>query len=482
MKKEEEYMDKRNATRSWSGYVHQGRVGLLVALRELERLTCSNETNEIESYSIIYENAEDFDIKKNEQVISRHQVKCYKDGTTMSSYKKVLSVQIRTFKDTYWTLDQEGFQVNDYKNDGTYIENVVDKNSRYLHTIRNVVGFGLSEKAFIELKENNPDISNNLKHYNNPNNIQLYEYERDKKYCELEPDGEETYLRSYCLNKIEAIMGVKKPDLIDEPGVIVHRYNQLLDILDRKIIECHASKDSDGYPIIAFQEILEAILEDKHIEPSVIMTFRKLISRYWDQYRCEWIEDLLEFPFQVGDGDFDRIQVVLNKMACFTDIELKNFIYNIQPTKKKSEDKIETSDLNSLCTESQMKQIFFKVLLGVKKAEFSLYDATYDKADRYVLSLINKEKTEIRSAVKSIIESRMLLQNIYEKDFLINQFIDGEQVLDHFKDNRVLKATNNWGVNNDIIGKMDIRRSNLSFISAIAAIDKLNGENDEELS
>lgn len=472
-------MDKRNATRSWSGYVYQGRVGLLVALRELQSLLTAGEIDEIINYSLIFENAEDFDIQKSEQVISRHQVKCYTNGTTMSSYKNVLSVQSRSFEGNYWTLDCEGFQVNDYKSDGRCIENVVNQNSRYLHTIRDVPGFGLPEEMFKEWKKNDPNVANNLKYYSNSNNIQLYEYEPGKKYCELQSDSEESNLRNYCLIEIKAIMGLQKPNLIDEPGTVVHRYNQLLDILDSKIYESHTNEADIGYPVLSFQELFEAILEDKHIEPDVLREFRKLISRYWDQYRYDWIEECLDFPFNIDEDDFERIQVVLNKMGCFSDDELKQFIYQIQTTKKNLDDKLEAADLNSLCTESQMRQIFFKVLLGVKEVSFSPHNSTYDMDGGYVLSLINGDKMEVRAVVKSIIESRSLLQNIYEKDFLINQFIDDELVLKCFKDDRVKKATNNWGENDDIIEKMDIRNSNLCFISALTAIDKLNGGTDD---
>lgn len=474
-------MDKRNATRSWSGYIHQGRVGLLIALRQLRNLISNGEISEITDYNLVYENAEDFDIQKKERVISRHQVKCYKDGTTMSAYKNVLSIQKRTYANGNWTLDQEGFQINDYKSDGSFIENVVDENSRYLHTIKDVPGFGLPEEKFKEWKSNNSTVAKNLKYYENFNNIQLYEYEPGKKYCEFQPDGENNHLRNYCLREIEAIIELEKPYLLDDPGTLEHRYNQLLDILDIKIYKCHVNEDGINYPMLSFQELLESVVEDKHIEPCVLRNFRKLISRYWDQYLNDWIDELIDFPEQICDADFERVQVILDMMARFTDDELKVFINQIQPTKKGEDYKMEILDLNSLCTESQMKQIFFKVLLQVKEVNFSLCDVTYNKDGGYVLSLINQGKTEIRVAAKNIIESRTLLQNIYEKDYLINQFIDDATVLSLFKDDRVLNAANNWDVNNDIIKKMDIRNSNLCFISVPSAIDKLNGETNGKL-
>lgn len=80
----------RNATSSWSGYIHQGKVGFLVALRQL-RWCIENEIENFEDYAIRYENAEDFDIVGNEeQVLSRHQVKAYINGNEREDYSDLL--------------------------------------------------------------------------------------------------------------------------------------------------------------------------------------------------------------------------------------------------------------------------------------------------------------------------------------------------------------------------------------------------------
>lgn len=473
-------MDKRNATRSWSGYVHQGRVGILVALRTLKKLVCEG-VKELSNYALIYENAEDFDIQNDNKVLSRHQVKCYKDGTTISSYKKVLNVHKRNFSDGIWKIEEEGFQIHEYKDDGNIIENVVDKNERYLHTINEVIGFGLSKKDFEQLKKTNSSLHKNTKYHSNPNNIKLYEYEKNKKYCKLQSDNEDSDLTNYCLYEIEEIIKLTDPDLLDFRSIVVDRYNQLLNIIDNKICQCHMNNEINSYPVITFQEILESIIEDKHVEIDVLMLFRQLISKYWDEYHSEILSGLVELPFELDENDVDRINNVLYEIACFDESELKQFIYKIQPIEKKYEDSIAISDLNSLCTKSQIRQIFFKVLLGVKKVDLSLSDMTYHSDKSYALSLIDTQKEEIKSVIRSIIKSRVLLQNIYEKDFLINQHIDDEQVLGYFKDNMIKKHTNNWEINNDIIQYMDIRKSNLSFISIQKTIIELNGENDGKI-
>ena len=55
-------MDDRNATGSWSGYLHQGKVGLLIGLQKMNELI--EKENDLSDWIIEYESAEDFDIKK----------------------------------------------------------------------------------------------------------------------------------------------------------------------------------------------------------------------------------------------------------------------------------------------------------------------------------------------------------------------------------------------------------------------------------
>ena len=83
----------RNATPSWSGYIHQGKVGFLVALRQL-RECIENNIENLEDYAIRYENAEDFDIVgDDDQVLSRHQVKAYVNGNEREDYSDLFNIQ-----------------------------------------------------------------------------------------------------------------------------------------------------------------------------------------------------------------------------------------------------------------------------------------------------------------------------------------------------------------------------------------------------
>ncbi|MEG3309036.1 hypothetical protein RFL04_07780 [Streptococcus suis] len=86
----------RNAIPSWSGYIHQGKVGFLVALRQL-RECIENNIENLEDYAIRYENVEDFDIivGDDDQVLSRYQVKSYVNGNEREDYSELFNMETK---------------------------------------------------------------------------------------------------------------------------------------------------------------------------------------------------------------------------------------------------------------------------------------------------------------------------------------------------------------------------------------------------
>lgn len=120
----EKTYDRRNATAGWHGFVHQGKVGIFLALKEIAVLLENNVCPDVfNNYFLEYESDEDIDIRHNEQILSRHQVKAYKDGVNRSRYKDVF----------------EKFEIY-------YNENVINDDCRFLHTVVEVHDFYNPEK------------------------------------------------------------------------------------------------------------------------------------------------------------------------------------------------------------------------------------------------------------------------------------------------------------------------------------------------
>ena len=165
---------KNNATSSWSGYNHQGQVGIFLALKELNELLQKKELNELlqkyeyfSKYSVEFEkeDGEDIDIICNNKIMSRHQVKAKTSGKVPSSYRDVLI---------------------SFKNKG------VPKNSMYLHTICKIDGFE-------EYKEKKKDEGLQI------HNVKLYQYPDGNNYCRLS-NVSESKIDSFCKWEIKSIL------------------------------------------------------------------------------------------------------------------------------------------------------------------------------------------------------------------------------------------------------------------------------------
>lgn len=124
-------VDRRNAVSSWSGYNHQGKVGIFLAIRELKKLTDAREDNS--KYKLIFEKngGEDVEICYSTAVVSRHQVKAKKDGKYPNDYANVRTINSENCHTGYQIL-------------GT------TNQDRYLHVICEVNGWDMDKSTFKE--------------------------------------------------------------------------------------------------------------------------------------------------------------------------------------------------------------------------------------------------------------------------------------------------------------------------------------------
>ena len=92
-------MCKRNATASWSGFSHQGQVGLLIAIRKMRENGI-----DLTNHYLEYEKKEDVAICQRTngitQYLSVHQVKAYySNGHLLSSYESVFKGRVEYQRD-----------------------------------------------------------------------------------------------------------------------------------------------------------------------------------------------------------------------------------------------------------------------------------------------------------------------------------------------------------------------------------------------
>jgi hypothetical protein len=220
-------MCNRNATASWSGYSHQGQVGLLVALKKLQ------EPIDLATHFLEYEAREDVAIYKREnggekQYLSVHQVKAYYSGNNGSKvrYVKVLN----------GTFEVCG---NDF-----------------LHTVAAVTDWETSTTT-------------------NINSVKRYVYAKNVFHCDT------TEIESYIKVELKNIIG-------NDDGLVTIALQRLTYQLDCKIREEHRKGEKSLFDIsFPLQQIDSIVRDTSAFQASNICSARK---DFYELY-CEKVKN-----------------------------------------------------------------------------------------------------------------------------------------------------------------------------------------------
>ena len=257
---------RRNATPSWSGYLHQWQVGLLVAIVEISWLWSLEGIN-LGDHKLIFENAEDFDIQNSSGVLSRHQVNAFTTNWH----------QLTKYEHIY--LNPDNFDCKD-----------VDESHRFLHVIKKVPWF--------------PVIS----HPANINKIQLYTYPDWNHFCGL--------------NSVvtQAMMYTLGPTLVKE-----NRFRRLGYELDKKVREAH-KLGWWAVPELTFQEIYDILNDDTDFQEEYIAKLRETIIDALNEYkeiseesedpnvwkRLQLVEEYIKYIYLLDNKQFREFIIETN--------------------------------------------------------------------------------------------------------------------------------------------------------------------------
>lgn len=417
--------DRNNATSSWSGYNHQGQVGIFLALNEMCCIYNSCAPQQMEDYSIQFEieDGEDIDIVNGKTIISRHQVKAKKNKKYPNSYKDVLTK---------------------FKIQG------VPKDSRYLHTICEVIGFDLSKKEFSKLK-NKPDYVSNVC------GVKLYQYPDGNKYCELNVNNGTSKIDGFCITKIKELLIKSNHQLQNDTDHIKETLFELKDLLCTKVREAH-DKGNKAYPKITFKEIYDIVTSTKKRENQAIRRAKTLFEIYWNNLVDENVNcDLF------------------NKIINLSNEQFEIFLIDLHPQKSIKILK-ETYTIDSLLDEDAFEEIFYEFYKQINQESFDISDLTYKSMlSSYRLSMINKKckHAEVRYLVQSIWNNRQFLKASFDVDYLVNGRINSPFFeLDQLYDNIEFQYTNPPSKCDSLFS------SNLEFIDIDQTKFKLSEERD----
>ena len=410
--------EKNNATSSWSGYNHQGQVGIFLALKELNMLIQNGK--DFRDYSVQFEkeDGEDVDIVRWTEVISRHQVKAKKNKKNLNDYKDVLT----------------GF-----KKDG------VDENSRYLHTICDVVGFDLSEEEFKELPYKPKFIPN-------VNNVKLYEYPNGNKYCELS-NTSESKIDNFCKAEIKSLLTSHSSNLKDDDDHIKETLFELKDLLCTKIREAHEAGGSAN-PVILFPDIYDIVTSTEKRERQSIRRAKGLFALYWNEN---------------FDNDVDN--TIINEILNLADDYFKNLLIDMNPDNRISQLQ-DLNNLDNLINRNSIKYILCNFFKWYKKEKFILDNLYYQtNQESFRLSMIHQPKAAAGEVKSDIMKNIGFIRASFDTDYLVNMNIDGQKFFEEKPIHEGGKEKLLAGALGE--GKNRIFSNNLEYIDYVNTVEKL---------
>jgi hypothetical protein len=350
--------EKRNATATWSGFAHQGLVGLLVALRKMVSIS---DKSEYGKYFVQYETREDAIIYREDkgvkEELSVHQVKAfYSKG---NFYKSTYASALKGFK-------------------------CCSNGENYLHTVCKIADWATSTTE-------------------NALNIKRFPYTNDLLHCDTSDIN--------CLIKSELTK------LIDEPnndGKVENAFWRLRCELDNKIREEHRKGEKPLFDIkFSFQELYNFILDDRVFQGRELFESRRLFYESFIEIKKESEDGFLEA--EIDEIESDIIKHIYSK---FTDSEFLEFLKLMNSDQ--DPDKLNYSQHNF--NGNGFSDVFFEVMRKVsyKKAEIDRV-VKYRKeglAKKYALTTINgnNEKKVIRNIIRNIQD----LSVLWEEHYLIN--------------------------------------------------------------
>ena len=436
---------KRNATSSWSGYIHQGKVGFLVALRQL-RWCIENEIENFEDYAIRYENAEDFDIvDKGRSVISRHQVKAYINGHEREDYSDLFNIQKRKFEDEKEKIDTKGFQIHEFDGKGNAVRVVVPYDGRFLHVIIDVPDFRLSKDDYLK------KYSGRTKYTDNDSCVKLYEYNQSENlfYCPLSQDDKNDTIKDYCITEIKEILELRNKLLKYDTSHFNQVYQRYVgSLLDHSIGKAHSGS---VFPEISFGEIIGIIEEESPKDE--VYEMKNTLTYSWEKYHRESSSD-------ISEEDFKLVDKIINQLLSMSKEDFCEFVKMVLPHEKSDE------DFTKIFNITLLERIFYSLIKDVRKFSFKHYSFIDEVEKSYRFSLIDIEESPgcIARVIKNIIDNSEFLKATFNHDFLINRDIDGFPIgvrIDEFDSMSDIRYKDEWntGVQHNIF------KPNMEFIS-----------------
>lgn len=362
-------MSSRNATASWSGYAHQGKVGLLVALRKINQLKCVG----LQAYRLELETQEDAKIMQGGQVIEVHQVKALMDGDTIGSYTKALGA----------------------------FESCTGKN--YLHTICSITNW------------------NNLTAAQNKENVVRYPYTTVNDYCALDE------IDQYILDEIKAILISLDHLEKDNVGWLGGAFREFLALLDERIRTEHQAGNLQTYCIaFSLEEILALLTNPPSTRNALICAIRRSI---YDRY-ADFVRNLLDNAYPPMSAAHEQFVIDIIAQICLLDDErLEEFLNQIFPASTQGKTLGTSALSDDFFVSKDFMSTFLFTLISIDKQQLTLDGGSfphYKAGLNYLLTALQHTQVDCMNISQKILANKKLNTTRYETDLIINEHLSGK--------------------------------------------------------
>lgn len=361
-------MSSRNATASWSGYAHQGKIGLLVALRKMKSVNFQN----LGQFRLELETREDVKLADGANVVEVHQVKAYASATTIGSYTSAL----------------EAFEACPGDN--------------YLHTICEITNW------------------TNLTAAQNPGNVSRYPYRGTQNFCSLND------IDDLIVEEIRSVLLLLQHVEAANIGWCRGVFQEYLALLDERIRIEHATKAqvdyNVGFTLVEIQALIVSPGAKREAKISAIR--RDLYGEY-----LNFISQLNDNGIVMTAEHEAFVADLIRRICLLDDHHLEGFLCRIFPatTYGKTLGACELS--HDFFVPDDFSSTFLLTVIQIQREQLILEDGTFPhyKTDHnYLATALAKREIKKREAASGILKNDKLNAERYETDYIINEHLSGK--------------------------------------------------------
>ncbi|MBF9297711.1 ABC-three component system protein [Mammaliicoccus sciuri] len=357
-----------DASPSWNGYNHQGKVGIYVALKMMKDIR----NEDMDKYELELEWFEDFSIKKEGEYKFIHQVKTYADTAT-SKYKDAIWLLLAKLLDidglegAFLHVTQKLTNIDKLEEKLlTYVMSEDDKKKE--ETTSKI----LKNEKYATPKECHDKVIESGKYNEVFKKFALYDYDDGKRYCSLEDIEEVTK------EKLHQLIG----DLATETRV-ERAYYYLLGLVDRNIRERHIDIQTGCKKekvSINFLDIQNIVYKDFEIISKEYASYY-LKNEFYDISQS-YLEDLKE-EYEakiISEEEHLILCKILKEINELDDEQFLDFCLTITPNNEVNKELPEhiIKMINQCLNKTALNDGFFEILKQIKR-EFKDKKWTYNK-------------------------------------------------------------------------------------------------------